>query len=408
MRFGPSMALVAAHHWGRGTLAPTSTAPDGLLPREVAEFEDLSGWTLDSSWTATGTSVDKSSSGATEYVTRDIAIPAGEMWASYSISGATAGFIGVQFQGPFANYPFVNRVTANHVARFSGPAHTRMRMLASNTFDGSLDHLQVVPMDDLLAQPSDIYIMAGQSLMAAEQKSLPVDPKKDYWVPRCLYLPGVQNNTYGSKVDELAACTAPLQMVQASQGVSPAISFAQEIEKSTAAGRTVLILACANGGTHLVGSDAEWNPAGSVGDGGLLYGLMRDRALAALAAKPGNQIKALVWAQGESDRTGTIDVDYPPAFTSMVGQLRTDLSLPNLPVMILGPMPDDQTAVQPLFISTQEKLDQDSGDPTAVSGVHYVARESGYISSDGTHPEPEGNRLVGRAAAQRFVALNYV
>lgn len=402
--------MTSAHRLGQGgTLTPstpTSIVPDGLLPQEIAKFEDLSGWTLGSSWTSTGTSVQKAASAGSDFVTRDISIPAGNVWVSYTLGGATAGFAGMQLQGPFANYPFVNRVTANHVARFSSPAHTRMRMLGSNAFDGAVENLQVVPMDDLLAQPSDIYIMAGQSLMAAEQKSLPVDPAKDYWVPRCLYWPGVQNNTYGARVDEVAACTAPLQMVQASQGVSPAVSFAQEVEKSTAAGRTVLIIACANGGSRLVGPDAEWNPAGTGGTGAQLYDLMRDRTLAALAEKPGNAVKALVWAQGESDRSSTIDVDYPPVFSAMVSQLRSDLSAPTLPVMLLGPMPDDTTSTQPLFIATQEKLDEASGDATAVPGVHYVARESGYISSDGTHPEPEGNRRIGRAAAQRFVALN--
>lgn len=394
---------------GPGNEPPaTREVLDGVIPVPNAAFDDLAGWTLDDGWTAQNGDVSKVSTGNSRFVTRDVAIPSGDIWASYTVRGASAGFVGVQLLGPYANQPFGNRIEANHVARFSGPAHTRMRLVGSNTFDGLVEDVQLVDMTELLSQPSDIYIMAGQSLMAAEQKTLPPDPSKDFWVPRCLYWPGVRNTTYGTQVDETAACTAPLQMLSSSQGVSPAISFAQEVERSTAQGRTVLLLACASGGTRLIGDDAHWNPNGSVNQGGTLYANMRDRALAALASKPGNQLKALVWAQGESDRTLVMDTEYPPAFSAMVTQLRSDLSAPNLPVMILGPMPDDQTASQPVFISTQERLDQDSGDATAMPNVHYVAREAGYLSSDGTHPEPEGNRLVGRAAAQRFVSLGYL
>lgn len=404
------MTLAAAHRWVRSVAGAAAgrVVPNGLIPAEAATFDALTGWTLSDAWSAETGAVRKSTSSGSAFVTRDVDIPAGHIWAAYTVKEATAGFVGVQLQGPFANYPLNNRVTAQHVARFSGPAHTRMRVLGSNTFDGVVEDVQLVDMTALLAQPSDIYIMAGQSLMAAEQKSLPPDPDKDYWLPRCLYWPGVVNNTYGAKVDEVAACTAPMQMLASSQGVSPAISFAQQIEGATAEGRTVLLLACATGGSRLIGADAEWNPDGLVDDGGVLYAAMRDRALAALASKPGNAIKGLVWAQGESDRTQIMDTEYPPAFQAMVSQLRGDLSLPNLPVMILGPMPDDVTTTQPLFIQTQERLDQDSGHPTAMANVHYVAREAGFLSSDGTHPEPEGNRRVGRAAAQRFVALGYV
>ncbi len=128
------------------------------------------------------------------------------------------------------------------------------------------------------------------------------------------------------------------------------------------------------------------------------------RAQAAVVRTPGSVIKGLLWAQGESDRSSNMDTTYPPAFAAMLAQLRSDLALPALPAVIVGPMPDDPTPEQPLFLQTQARLDAASGHATAISGVHYVARESGYLAPDGTHPLPDGNRIAGAAAAARFIA----
>ncbi len=338
----------------------------------------------------------------------DTAVPAGDVWVAYTLTGATSGSIGAQLGGPYRASPFVGKTDAQHVARFSTVGHTRVRLNATATFDGTIEDVQAVDMTALLAQPSDIYIAAGQSLIAAESKSVPVDPGKDYWVPRCLYLPGFTNSAYGSVDGTVAACAGPLQMLQASQGVSPALSFARRIEQATPPGRTVLIVACAMGGTRLVGDDAEWNPAGSVNDGGTLYQRMVEMAQDAVARTPGSRVCGLIWGQGESDRSSTMDTAYPPAFQAMLSALRSDLGEPSLPVILLGPMPDDVSAHQLVFLQTQARLDQDSGHATATPGVHYVARPAGFMSEDGTHPEPEGNRVAGLLGAERFIAEGYL
>ena len=197
-------------------------------------------------------------------------------------------------------------------------------------------------------------------------------------------------------------------MRKTAQGVSPMTTFAREVEKVTPAGRTVLIVGVAEGGTRIVGSDAEWNPDATVAPGATLYTEMIAQAQAALALNAGNRIMGLIWGQGESDRAGDMDTTYPPPFTAMVSGLRTALSLPSLPVILIGPMPDDTNGQQPLFIQTQERLDQASGHATAVSGVHYVPRASGHMGPDGTHPEPEGNRIAGRDAAAAFISLGTI
>lgn len=406
MNFVPSIAITGAPARGRRPQLPVP--PDGLLPRDIASFDTLDGWTLDPGWSASGGAVSHTPGSVSEFVTRDLAIPSGDVWVAYTVRDASAGAVSVQLLDAFANSPFANRVSAHQVARFASVGHTRFRLNGTATFDGTVSDIQPVDMTQLLAQPTDIYIAAGQSLMASEASSIPPDPDKDHWVPRCLYLPGASVSTYGTQADQVAACAAPLQMSTISQGVSPALHFARAVERATPQGRTVTILACAQSGTRLVGDDAEWNPAGNVGAGGTRYAAMRDRALAAVAATAGNAVKGLIWAQGESDRAADMDTTYPPAFAAMLAQLRSDLGQPALPAIILGPMPDDATATQPLFIETQERLDQDSGHATAIAGVHYVARQSGFLSADGTHPEPEGNRLAGKAAGQRFIAEGYL
>ena len=389
--------------------ADTKVLPDGLLAPDVAALDNMAPWTLGPNWVDNGGSVTRAGGTGQEFVTGpDMSIPAGDIWVAYSIRGATASGCGVQLQGGFQNTPFINRVTAQHVARFASTGHLRARLLSNVNFDGTLEDFQIVDMTSILAQPADIYIAAGQSQIAADQSGGPIDPDYDYWIPRCIYIPGFSSATYGTTVGEPAACVAPIQMTQQSQGVSPATTFARTVEPATPLGRNVMILAAAEGGTRLLGAGAEWDPFATGTGGARLYNDMVSRTQAALALNPGNQLKGLIWGQGESDRSGSFDVDYPPAFTGMLSQLRSDLTAPALPTILIGPEPDDTHPQQALFISTQEKLDQDSGDATALTGVHYVARASGYLSGDGTHPVAEGHRIAGRRAAQRFIAEGYL
>lgn len=414
MRFAPALGLAPAPALMRtgGAGLPSGDQKSiipGVLPEAQADFVDLSNWNIGASWTDLGGALQKTPSAAQEAIQSDtITIPAGDIWVTYTVKNATAGVTGVQLQGPFQNSPMQNKATAQHIARFTSGGHTRVRAYGNNSFDGTIDDIQVVDMTSILAQPADIYIAAGQSLIASENTSLPIDPDKDFWNARCLYVPSFSNNTYGTTAGVRTGCVAPLQMYSTSQGVSPATTFARWIEPNTPAGRSILILGCAHGGTRIVGNDAEWNPDATVGDGASLYDNMTTRIDDALALNPGNVLKGMIWGQGESDRSNSMDTDYPPAFANMLSTLRATYSVPSLPVMLIGPMPDDTTNTQPLFIATQEKLDQDSGDATAIPGVHYIARPAGYMSGDGTHPIAEGNRIAGRLAGQRLIAEGYL
>jgi|GEM_PF-6469740 len=414
MRLAPALTPTAAPRLastgGRGSAnanavasSTTRIVPDGLLPLAAATLDDMSAWDLDEDWSAANGQITKVPGTKKRNANYSLAVPAGDVWVAYTVQSASAGTLGAQMVGTLITAPFTNKVVAQHVARFQSTGHTKVRLNANAGFDGTVQDMQVLHMDALLAQPS-----AGQSLMAAESQSGPVDPARDYWMPRCLYVPNHTSNTYGTTVGTVAACVGPLQMTSASQGVSPALSFAREVEAVTSPGRTILILACAAGGTSLIGDGAEWNPAGTTGDGASLYNNMVSMAQAAVARTPGSTIKGLLWAQGESDRAPTIGTDYPPAFAAMLAQLRSDLSLPSLPAAVIGPMPDDTSPHQPTFIQAQEQLDQGSGHSNAIPGVHYIARDTGYMSSDGTHPLPEGNRRAGLAAAARFIAEGIV
>lgn len=409
MRFGPSLALAAAPQLRRGRAG--RVVPDGLIPGPQARLDDHAGWTLEGGFEAAPGRVVRGATGTAAKLSYSVPLPAGEVWVAYTITGASAGTIGAELGGGYVGAPFVNKATAQHVARFTtADPHTLVRLAANGSFDGTIEDLQVVDMTTALAQPADIYIAAGQSLMAASGTSGPVDPAKDWWHPRCLYLPGSDNPTYGVSAGVPAACVGPLQMVNTSQGVSPALSFARGIADRTPAGRNVMILACARGSSRLLGSDAEWNPAGDpgTGSGRLLYDNMVAQAQAALALHPESAVRGMLWAQGESDRAPDMDQTYPPAFQAMLSALKADLGLGALPVMLIGPMPDDDDPNQPVFLETQARLDAASGHATAIPGVHHVARPAGTMSGDGTHPTAEGNRIAGRRAARRFLAEGYL
>ena len=112
----------------------------------------------------------------------------------------------------------------------------------------------------------------------------------------------------------------------------------------------------------------------------------------------------MFWSQGETDNSINVGDTYPPAFQSLLAALRTDLSLPSLPTVILGPTPEADTDGR--LATTQAKLDENSGDSTAIPGVRFVAGPAGQtMPGDDIHFNPAGNRARGSAGAAAMRTL---
>lgn len=84
------------------------------------------------------------------------------------------------------------------------------------------------------------------------------------------------------------------------------------------------------------------------------YIMLRNAALAAVAAAPvGSKIVAVLWSQGEEDRAMTQSA-YGTALDDMVTQLRIDLDVPALPVVIGSMTPE--TIAAPVSIPVNKAL----------------------------------------------------
>lgn len=272
-------------------------------------------------------------------------------------------------------------------------------------FAGDLLAMQIYDMTSILAQPADVYIAAGQSNMASTTNGLGVDMLKDVWPDRrCLYFPGSTQAAYGAVQGQPMAMVPPLQSNGTATGLSPAYSFAREIVKRTPANRNVVVIQAAQGGTGLLGADAPWNPSGS---SPTAYNAAVSLVTAAMAALPaGSTIKGVLWAQGESDSALDLST-YPAAFASMRSSFQTAIGSGVVPWMLILPPADASRANQAALIDMQTKMDEDSGHSYAQTKVHCVARPTGYMEDD-THVNAAGQRLAGKAIADRYVAEGYI
>lgn len=375
----------------------------GVLSNAQAQLVDLAGLTLSGDFTAdTPGQIDISgATGQSTVTTDDTFVLSPDVWVLFTMTDRVAGQVTPAVLAPFANFPLSTGFNAQHVARRSSNSSTRFRLTANAGSTLSIKNFQAYPMAQTLAQVTRVWIAAGQSLIACETSSRQLDPRLDTWPSkRALYTPGVSN--LGDTIGDPCALVAPLQMAVPSTGVSPAISFAQRMLAELPPDENILIVAAARGGTGLVDSDDPWNSRGSSPTS---YQNMITLANNILANLPANStFEGVLWGQGESDRRPTIEADYAAPFSNLVDDARTDLGVPDLPFVLLGPNPDDPEPNQLGFITAQERLDQDSGHATAKPGVFYVARPSGFIDpQDATHPTAEGQRAAGLKAANEYL-----
>lgn len=106
-------------------------------------------------------------------------------------------------------------------------------------------------------------------------------------------------------------------------GIGPGMAFANEVLRAKGSGfGEVGLVPCAVGGTRI----GEW------GKGTRLYSELVRRARESV--RGGGVIRAFLWFQGESDTVRKEDAEgYKGNFEKLVLDLRSDLHLPNLPVI---------------------------------------------------------------------------
>ena len=96
MRFGPGLGIAAAPALGRRRAPAGRIVPSGLIPDPQARLDDHAGWMLDGGFTALPGAIAKTDFAAAGTAGYDAAVPAGDLWVAYTVTGATAGTIGAQ------------------------------------------------------------------------------------------------------------------------------------------------------------------------------------------------------------------------------------------------------------------------------------------------------------------------
>lgn len=199
--------------------------------------------------------------------------------------------------------------------------------------------------------PMDIFIISGQSNasgrgLVADVPSFTYRDRVRMWMQNGSgFAPAsepVDNDLGGAQYSVLA---------DASATVGPNMSFGNkyaELRPTTIIGLVV----CAVGSSAI----ASWARNLSTSTP---YGAMIARAQAALAfAAVGSRIAGFIWYQGESDcALAALKDAWPAAFTQLVTDVRSDLSLPNLPVIMTvlspAPFPGASYPVWSLFVAQQ-------------------------------------------------------
>lgn len=239
------------------------------------------------------------------------------------------------------------------------------------------------------SKPYAIFIGAGQSLMEGS----PPNPDQSAYPNRARVKMFALDGTIKAAADPIMSHAGNLwpAINGTNEGCGPMMGFGDQIVPNLK-NFDVLICATAVGGTAI----ATW------AKGTPHYAALIDRARAALsAAYDGSFIAGLVWQQGESDcATDAAALAWPPAFTQMVADIRADLGLPELPVVMvrLGPAAPQQPAWAEL-----RGIQQFMALPANCVTVRTDDLPQTYANSD--WPSTDSIIAVGRRAADAMIPL---
>lgn len=221
--------------------------------------------------------------------------------------------------------------------------------------------------------PRDIFLLVGQSNMAG-RGAIEEEDK----IPHARIFVLNQEKTWGPAVDPLHFDKPALV------GVGLGSAFARAIADAEPSALIGLVPA-AFGGTSL----DQWAP------GGQLYTNAVERARMALAT--GARLRAILWHQGESDSTAEKAATYAARFDRMITRLRSDLSSPDVPV-IVGELLHRRTAsavMNPVLRNL----------PNSITRCLCVSASGLSDKGDKTHFDSASLRELGRRYARSFLSL---
>lgn len=220
-----------------------------------------------------------------------------------------------------------------------------------------------------------LYLLLGQSNMAGRGKMTPADRKPVANV----YMLDAQNHWQPA--------AHPLHFDKPSMaGVGLGIDFAiamRDGDQPSAIG----LIPCAFGGTRL----DQWQK------GTMLYREAIDRAT--IGAKSG-VLRGILWHQGESDSTEELAPTYAARLTQLFSDLRNDLHVPELPIVVgeLGPFRQPKNPFNDVINGQLHVV------AAEVPGVAAVSADRLHDVGDQTHFDADSLREFGRRYAAAMQA----
>lgn len=149
---------------------------------------------------------------------------------------------------------------------------------------------------------------------------------------------------------------------------------------------------------YLSSSGGTWDPTLTADPNNLAQRLF-DSLEGALAATDNAEVLAMIWSQGENDRTRMTEATYATAFDDFIGQIRARTSKPDLPVVI-GSMTPEEMA-NPQQAGTHGIISALEGTQARLTGTAYVWGPANHLEyQQQIHWSPEGNRERGARMAQ--------
>ena len=232
-----------------------------------------------------------------------------------------------------------------------------------------------------LAQPTDLFLLIGQSNMAGRGVIEPRDQAP---------IPGVFTFT---KDKAWAPAIDPLHFDKPNlPGVGLGRSFASTLIDLKMA-KNVGLIPAAFGGSAL----EEWTP----GSAHYQNAIARAKAALTLAGK-GARLRGILWHQGEADSTTEArSTTYRTRFAAMIEQLRKDLSAEAVPVVI-GQLGEFFTG-NPFVATVNEQL---AMLPLTVPLSGFVSSQGLKDKGDAVHFDSPGLRELGRRYALAWLALS--
>ncbi len=238
-----------------------------------------------------------------------------------------------------------------------------------------------------------VFLLMGQSNMSGRGDLADAPPELLVPDPRIQVL--ANDGVLRPAIEPLDISVGQIDQVSADRhaGVGPALTFAKTIIEARPE-TSILLVPCAKGGSLI----AAWAPAQATDT---LYGSCLARAR--IAAQNG-RIEGVLWYQGESDAASSdLARAWPAAFESIVSSLRNDLSLPDLPILMvaIGDPPFHGPYAE-RFPAWREV--QAAQEAFSIAGVTVVRAATLSRNEDELHLSVAGTMELGRRLARVWIA----